>query len=140
MVNYVTDSLSFSGDEVKATVPRALYLAILRIQAADSSDWTPACTKAAALIDSGSERFKKMVRDEVNGRLNSELLTRVNRARKTIEVQAFERAKQGYEIWYYCAQGGERITMFPNGKDHLAMIELMRANQWGHPGYHQRTQ
>ena len=40
---------------VKAEIPKALYMAIVRLQAAESLDWEDACVRAAELIDANSK-------------------------------------------------------------------------------------
>lgn len=47
--------------------------------------------------------------------------------------EGFELAKKTYQIWYFCAQGGEKIIMKPNSDGHKAMIKYMKEHGWGHP-------
>ena len=49
---------------VKAEIPKALYMAIVRLQAAENLDWEDACVRAAELIDANSKEFKRRVKLE----------------------------------------------------------------------------
>ncbi len=129
----MTDSIKFRDDGgVEALIPKALYLTIVKVQAASGCDWSAACLQAAILADSGGAKFKERIEEEVTRRLNSELLTRLNKGRSTIRTEAYNSARVQYEIWYYCAENGERINFVPNSDSHMAAIGYMREGGWGH--------
>ena len=46
--------------------------------------------------------------------------------------KAYDRAVKDYEVWYYCAGCGKKITISPNGASHKAVIEYMKEHGWGH--------
>jgi len=50
--------------------------------------------------------------------------------------EGYDRAEKDYQIWYYCAECGERIDMGPNSESHKAMIDYMKENGWGHASCH----
>jgi len=52
-------SLKNRGGSVKAEIPKALYMAIVRVQAAESLDWAEACNRAATLLDANSESSRR---------------------------------------------------------------------------------
>jgi len=135
------DSIRFLEDgAVEALLPKAFYLAMIRIQAEKGLDWNEACIFAAELIDSSSARFKREVEKEARRLYNGELMRQMNTARETIKGNAYESGySSGYEegknegtAWYFCSVCGKRIDITPNGKAHASLIEYMRSAGWGH--------
>jgi hypothetical protein len=135
----MTDSLSFEGGKVKATIPNALYLAIVRLQGAESLDWASACSLAAERIDANTQAFGKAVEREVLSRHRSKLLTELNKGRKTIEGEAYERAKKRFEVWYLCSVCEERVEILPGSNSHKAIIEHMKQAGWGHKACYDKS-
>lgn len=75
---------------VKAEIPRALYMAIVRLQAAENLDWKDACIRAAELIDVNSQEFKRRVELEAQRLYKQRFMTELNKARETIRKKAWE--------------------------------------------------
>lgn len=126
-------SIVFGEDGVvKATIPRALYLQIAGLQASNNLDWDDACKLAAERTDSNSAGFRKSVETEVLKHRRSNLMIEVNKARKTIEAQGYERGRRNYEITYPCSKCGKPITVLPNDVSHQAIIGLMKQAGWAH--------
>jgi hypothetical protein len=86
-----TANITFQGDSVKATIPKELYMAIVKVQGKENLDWDRGCLRAAELIDSGSEAFSKKVDEEARRLKNSVLMKEINKARASIEKNAVER-------------------------------------------------
>jgi hypothetical protein len=126
-------SIVFGEDGiVKATIPRELYLQIAGLQAAYGLDWYDAAKLAAERIDANNAAFRKSVETEVLRHRRSNLMTEVNKARKTIEDQGYERGKRDYEITYPCSRCGGPLTVSPNGDSHKDIIEYMKKAGWAH--------
>src|SRR5438093_29308 len=133
-------SITFQKEgAAKVTLPRQLYLKIAGLQASKNLDWDDACKLAAQRIDANDEQYKQSIEKEVARRLKTEFLVQLNKGRKSIERQAYERAKRQYEIWYPCSVCGGRVPVAPNGKSHRSIIELMGKNGWGHASCHNKT-
>jgi len=75
---------------VKAEIPKALYMAIVRLQAAESLDWEDACVRAAELIDANSKEFKRRVELEAQRLYKQRFMRELNKARETIRSNAWE--------------------------------------------------
>jgi hypothetical protein len=85
------DAIRFMEDgSVEALLPKAFYMALVKVQAERDLGWVEACAKAAELIDSGSTKFKKNVKEEARRLHNSELMRQMNAARETIKEKAWE--------------------------------------------------
>jgi len=129
-------SLTFDGDVVKAVVPRELAQEIIKVQAAENTDFASACRIVAERAESGSDKFKKDVKNEARRLHNSELMRQMNNARGSMRTTGYnagyQAGKTASEIWYYCKVCNQRIVMSPNNNDHKAMIKLMNDAGWGH--------
>ena len=75
---------------VKAEIPKALYMAIVRLQAAESLDWEDACVRAAELIDANSKEFKRLVMLEAQRLYKRRFMKELNKAGETIRSNAWE--------------------------------------------------
>ena len=82
-------SLKSREGAVKAEIPRDMYMAVVRLQAAESLDWEDACVRAAQLIDSNSEEFRRAVSREAQRLYKSRFMREVNRARESIRESAW---------------------------------------------------
>jgi len=81
------DSITFLDEGgVQAVIPKALYQAIVKVQAAGGLEWEDACVRTAELADHGSKKFKRDVEKEARRLHNSELMTQLNRGRSSIEA------------------------------------------------------
>jgi len=88
-------SLKNREDAVKAEIPKALYMAIVKLQAAKELDWEDACLKAAQLINSNSEEFKRLVKLEAQRLYKQRFMKELNKARETIRSNAWEAGANG---------------------------------------------
>ena len=82
---------------VKVTIPHELQIEILRIQVEENLSWEDACAKAATLLKTNSEEFKRAVEAEAERRYKSRHMSELDKARKTIEEKAY---RKGYEEGY----------------------------------------
>lgn len=87
-------SLKSRGNAVKAEIPKALYMAIVRLQAAESLDWEEACERAAQLLDANSQEFKRRVKLEAQRLYKQRFMRELNKARETIWRNAWEAGRQ----------------------------------------------
>jgi Zn-dependent M32 family carboxypeptidase len=87
-------SLRGRGDAVKAEMPKELYMAIVKLQAAEELDWREACIKAARLINSNSEEFKRLVQLEAERLYKQRFMRQLNKARETVRSRAWEEARE----------------------------------------------
>jgi len=71
---------------VRAEIPRELYMAIVKLQAAEDLDWPEACIKAARLLNSNSEEFKRIVQLEAERLYKQRLMRQLNKARETVRT------------------------------------------------------
>ena len=130
----------------RVSIPRELYVALLRIQVFENLDWDEACKRAAILLDENSKKFSRLVKSEAEKIYSSRFMRQFNKARRRIVEEAYNRGyKDGYEqgkldhaIWYYCARCGGKIYVKPNSNSHMAIIKYMREHRWGHATCHQR--
>ena len=76
---------------MRVEIPKELHQAIIRIQADETLDFVDACRKAALLVDPRREEYRKAVEDEANRLAKSRFMKQINKARKTIEDQAYQR-------------------------------------------------
>jgi len=83
-------SLKNREGAVKAEIPKALYMAIVKLQAAEELDWEDACLKAAQLLYSNSEEFKRLVKLEAQRLYKRRFMRELNKARETIRSNAWE--------------------------------------------------
>jgi len=81
--------LSKSDSSMKMEIPKVLYHAIIRIQAAENLDWDEACVKAATLMDTGSKSFKKEVDKEALRLEKRQFMTQLNTTRDSIKTSAY---------------------------------------------------
>jgi len=82
------------GSAVKTSLPRELYMAIVRLQASENLDWDEACVRAAGLLDQQGEKFKRAIELEAQRLYKSRFMSELNKARKSIEKQYY---KLGYD-------------------------------------------
>lgn len=83
-------SLKNREGAVKAEIPKALYMAIVRLQASESLDWEDACVRAAQLVNANSLEFKRMIELEAQRLHKQRFMKELNRARETIRSNAWE--------------------------------------------------
>jgi hypothetical protein len=103
--------------------------------------------KAATLLNENGPKWKKSVQDEANRIHRSKFMTQFNKARGTIEDNAFKHGfEQGmlngienFQLWYYCNVCGERVNINPNSEVHKAIINLLKEKRWGHVECHDKA-
>ena len=127
----------------KLAIPSELEMAIVRIRATRNLDWPEACGFASKLLDEKEVEFKKIISAGLNKVYKKELMSQINKSKKTIQEKAyregFEDAKNQFEIWYYCNTCSEKTVVKQNDNDHKAMIGYMREKGWGHKSCHEKT-
>jgi len=109
----MTTTISFQDDEVKTTIPKELYKAIVRIEASEDLDFADACIKLAKISDINGEAFKKAVQKEATKLAKSRFMRQLNIARETIKANSWE---EGYDAGskkynYPCKVCGKMITL-----------------------------
>ncbi len=60
------------------------------------------------------------------------------KARSAGNSQGYNKAKNEYEIWYYCNVCGGQITIKPNEGAHKEIIGYLKSRGWGHNNCHQQ--
>jgi hypothetical protein len=81
-------------DAVKAEIPKELYMAIVKLQAAEELDWEGACMRGAKLIDANSAEFKRMIELEAQRLYKQRFMKELNKARETITNNAWKSGAQ----------------------------------------------
>jgi hypothetical protein len=89
------DMLSLKGREgVKCEIPRELYMAIVKLQASEELDWLDACVKAAQLLNSNSEEFRRGVEREARRIYNRRFMAQLNKAKMKVWNEGFEAGRR----------------------------------------------
>ncbi len=133
----MTDTIKFREDgTVEALLPKELYMAIVRVQAAENLDWEHACVRVTELCDSGSEKFTKRVKEEARRLHNRELMTQLNKGRATIESNAMELGKGYAKILYPCSICRKDMTFnLLDAEDKKKIMEMLKQggiDNWRH--------
>lgn len=72
-------------------IPFALRKQIMRIQVEEGKEQQEACQRAAEILESNHDEFEKEVQKKVRDAINSQLLARVNKMRKSISEIAYQK-------------------------------------------------
>lgn len=133
----MTDTIKFRDDgTVEALLPKELYMAIVRVQAEEELEWNGSCVRAAELIDSGGEKFKKDVKEEARRLHNRELMQELNKGRLTIANNARESALSLAKIRYPCSVcGKDMVWNLLNDEDKEKIMEVLKKGgiaNWQH--------
>lgn len=72
-------------------IPFALRRQIMRIQVEEGKEQQEAFQQAAEILESNHDYFEKEVQKRVRDAINSQLLIRVNKMRKSISEQAYQK-------------------------------------------------
>ncbi len=92
------------------------------------------------LEDLGGVSFADFVKDSLG--LLQLKIPDVKDIKKKVRSEGYNqghiKAKNEYEIWYYCSVCGGRITVTPNGEAHKAIIGYLKMKGWGHTSCHQQ--
>ena len=86
------------------------------------------------LEDLGGISFADFVKDALG--LLQLRIPDTEEIKQTAWNEGYDQAVQNYQIWYFCAECGERIDMEPDGDSHKAMIGYMEEHGWGHASCH----
>lgn len=122
-------------------LPKALRFSIINMMAEYGiRDFDQAYSMAGRLLNRNSEEYRKSVQKEAERLYRSRHMTELNKARATIEKKAYDSGyyaghKRGVnenQVWFYCKVCGKSIVIVPNSNSHKSVIELMRAQGWGH--------
>jgi hypothetical protein len=113
----------------------------------DIKDLNLAWERAASILDSNGILWEKSVGDESERKYRSRFMTQFNKARGTIELNAFEEGfDKGFvlgtednQVWYYCKVCGKRININPNSEVHKDVIDHLNEKGWGHAECHKRV-
>ena len=73
-----------SGALEKRPIPNGLYMAIIRLQAAENLSWNDACVRLSLLSDTNNEKFKTAINRRAETIYKSRFLSELNKARATI--------------------------------------------------------
>ena len=73
------------------------------------------------------EKMKKMT-----GKSISQIIVEILTNAEIDFSKVVEKVKKENAIWYYCYKCLKTSYMKPLSRDHKAMIEYMKENQWGH--------
>jgi len=129
---------------VKTEIPWELHMALIKVQASEELDYEQACERASQLIDTNSEEYRRAVQSEANRLKKSQLMTEINKAKKTWRKKGYnsgfkdgqkEGYKQGvqqYKVPYPCSVCGRELVMMPGARDHEAMKVMMKHAGWAH--------
>lgn len=137
-------SISRRNDDeplLKVEIPRSLYQAIIRIQAAEDLDFREACLSAAHLVDPRRDEYDEAVRDEADRLAKSRFFKQLNKARRKIGDKEYSKGfNDGYEAGselfkYPCSVCSEPIVL--SDKSWESAKEFLVKEGWGHSKCHE---
>jgi hypothetical protein len=76
-------------------------------------------------MDIISTEFEKRVVDETRNIEKSQVVSKVNKSRKTWTNKGYQKGVAKYKITYPCSVCGEELVMTPDNMDHIAMKKIM---------------
>jgi len=132
----------------KTTIPWGLHIALIKLQGRLESTYEEACIRASKLLDPNSEVFEKAVANETSKIEKSQIMSKVNKSRKTWTDKGYERGfsdghKKGFskgmaenKITYNCSICNGELVMKPGEDDHIAMKKMMSDAGWAHSSCH----
>ncbi len=133
---------------MKLNIPWELHIALVKLQGRLESTYEEACITSAQQMDANSTEFEKAVAQETRNIQKSQVMTKVNKSRKTWTDKGYKKGfnegrKQGYKqgvteykIVYPCSICGKEIVMMPNNPDHVAMKTMLAKGGWAHTACH----
>jgi hypothetical protein len=146
LVNFKMLSSKSREELVKASIPRQLQMAIIKIQAAEGLDWEPACKRASEIMHANDAVFKKAVAREAERRFKSRFTTQMNTARNTIWNDAYregeERVRANEDNFHVsCAICGKPMTFSSrdNNWEEEKKILYQAFSSWHHSACKQAT-
>ncbi len=129
-------------------IPWALHISLIKLQGRLESTYEEACIRASQLLDINSIEFEKAVAAETRNIEKSQVMSKVNKSRKTWTDKGYKKGygegyRQGYQkgeaeykITYPCSICGGELVMWPDKKDHVAMKKMMINGGWAHSTCH----
>ena len=132
------DSIVFLDEGgVQAIIPKALYQAIVKVQAAGGfEEWDEACVRTAELADHGSKKFEKAVKDKAMSLYRSRHFTEMNKALDARHQSGVEEGKGYAKIRYPCSVcGKDMVWDLTNSDDKekiMGMLEKGEIKNWQH--------
>ena len=122
---------------IKSMIPWELHIALIKLQGRLESTYEEACIHASKLMDINSTEFEKRVADETRNIEKSQVMSKVNKRRKSWMDKGYRKGVAEYKITYPCSLCREEIVMMPDNKDHVAMKKMMVTGGWGHSSCHE---
>ncbi len=130
------DSIVFLDEGVQAIIPKALYQAIVKVQAAGNLEWGEACVRTAELSNHGSVKFAKAVKDAAMGLYRSRHFSEMNKALDTRHQSGVEEGKAYAKIRYPCSVCGKDMVWNLTGSEDreniLGMLKKGGIGDWTH--------
>jgi hypothetical protein len=129
---------------IKSMIPWELHISLIKLQGSLESTYEEACIQASQLMDINSTEFEKAVAAETRNIEKSQVMSKVNKSRKTWTDKGYKKGygeghRQGYKkgvaeykITYPCSICGGELVMMPGNKDHVAMKTMMVNGGWAH--------
>ena len=133
---------------INSKIPWDLHIALIKLQGRLESTYEEACIRASQLLDPNGKEFEKAVADEINKIEKSQIMSKVNKSRKTWTEKGYKKGfsegrKEGHrkgvaehKITYPCSICKGELIMKPGEKDHIAMKKLMSDAGWRHVSCH----
>jgi len=103
---------------MKASIPRDLYMVIVKLQADEDLDWDEACSKVAKVVNPKMEEYEEAVKEKALSLAKGEFMTRLNKAREEIQRQArIEARKMGQNFEVPCKRCGKPVKFSAEDKN-----------------------
>jgi len=103
---------------MKASIPRELYMVIVKLQADEDLDWDRACLKIAKIVSPKMEEYDRAVKEKALSLAKGEFMTRLNKTRAEIERQArIEIRKKGQNFEVPCNRCGKPMKFSAEDKN-----------------------
>jgi hypothetical protein len=150
------------GGAVKAEIPQALYMSIVRLQATETLGWENACARAAGLLDVNSQEFKHAAELEAQRLYKVRFMKELNKGRESIREGALgigfeaghddalssifnldEKDVSKYGLGYAaCPHCGKPLSgALVNVKNSFGtwVLDKIREGGWGHPACQEKA-
>lgn len=137
------ETIKIKDDKVSVTIPDKLYMAFIRIQGKYDLKFEDACYKVASLIDTRQKDFEKAVNVEADRRYKSNMMSQINKAKKTISEKKYDEGfDDGYkdkqaELTIPCNICFKQISLSDNMWESAS--EYLMSNGWGHAKCHEQN-
>tara|TARA_B100000315_G_scaffold49545_1_gene44159 strand:+ start:2730 stop:3368 length:639 start_codon:yes stop_codon:yes gene_type:complete len=140
---FATNQLVMAGNEVKASIPKNLYMSIVKIQGNLNLDFKEACEVIAKQSDPKQKEFEKAVNLEADRRFKSGLMTQLNKAKKTISEKKYREGfidggiEKKMEYTVPCNVCLEDMVLSENMWEDAK--EYLKSKRWGHAKCHEKN-